>query len=151
MEICNRKIRKIEKRTTNKPNDLFQAFIVRTTSMIAPTTLASTEIARIWWPNICAIVTPASLAPTAKSVSLLDIFRIANLLFVLFFFLLMQLIQLNPASPDPRVTEIRQYQVLSFCSYKSFLFISYTGNNENLRITDKICWSLDIRYSGASL
>ena len=28
---------------------------------------------------------------------------------------------------------------------------SYTGNNEKPLITDKICWSLDIRYCGASL
>ena len=31
--------------------------------------------------------------------------------------------------------------------YKPFLFVSYIGNNENLPITDKIDWSLDIRYS----
>ena len=57
-------------------------------------------------------------------------------------------IQLNPAIPDPRVTDIRQ-RMLNFGPFKSFLFTSYIGNNENPPITDKISWSLDIRYCGA--
>ena len=34
--------------------------------------------------------------------------------------------------------------------FMSFLLISYIGNNENPP-TDEICWSLDVRYCGASL
>ena len=35
--------------------------------------------------------------------------------------------------------------------FKPFLFNFYIGNNENPPITDEICWSLDVRYCGASL
>ena len=41
--------------------------------------------------------------------------------------------------------------MLNLGPFKSFLLISYIGNNENLPITDEVCWSLDIRYCGASL
>ena len=37
--------------------------------------------------------------------------------------------------------------MLNYGPFKSFLFISYIGNNENPPITDEIGWSLDIRYS----
>ena len=41
--------------------------------------------------------------------------------------------------------------MLNFGPFKSFLFIFYIGNNKNPPVTDKICWSLEIRYCGASL
>ena len=41
--------------------------------------------------------------------------------------------------------------MLNLGPFKSFLLISYIGNNENPPITDKICWSLDARFCGASL
>ena len=56
-------------------------------------------------------------------------------------------LQLNPAIPDPKVTEIRQYRMLNLGPFKSFLFTSYIGNNENPPITDGICWS---RYCGVN-
>ena len=39
----------------------------------------------------------------------------------------------------------------NFGPFKSFLFNSYIGNNENPPITDEIWWSLDVRYCGAQL
>ena len=56
---------------------------------------------------------------------------------------------LNPAIPDPRETEIRQYQMLNLGPLKLFLLVFYIGNNINPPITDGIYWSLDIRYCGA--
>ena len=41
--------------------------------------------------------------------------------------------------------------MLNLGPLKSFLLISYNGNNENPPITDEICWSLDVRYSEAQL
>ena len=41
--------------------------------------------------------------------------------------------------------------MLNFGPFKTFLFIYYIRDNENPPITDEICWSLDIRYCGASL
>ena len=41
--------------------------------------------------------------------------------------------------------------MLNFGPFKSFLFTTYISNNENPPITDKICWSLDIRYCEAYL
>ena len=41
--------------------------------------------------------------------------------------------------------------MLNLGPLKSFLFTSYISHNENPPITDEICWSLDIRYCGASL
>ena len=55
-------------------------------------------------------------------------------------------VQLNPAIPDPRITEIRQLRMLNHGPFKSFLFIFYIGNKENPPITDEISWSLDFRY-----
>ena len=41
--------------------------------------------------------------------------------------------------------------MLNLGPFKSFFFIFYIGNNENPPITEEICWSLDVRYCGASL
>ena len=41
--------------------------------------------------------------------------------------------------------------MLNYGPFKSFLFISFIGNNENPPITDEIGWSLDIRYSEVQL
>ena len=60
------------------------------------------------------------------------------------------MIQLNPAIPDLRVTEIRQLRILNPGPFKSFLLISYIGNTKNPPITDELCWSL-VRYCGVSL
>ena len=41
--------------------------------------------------------------------------------------------------------------MLNHGPFKSFLLISYIGNNENPPITNEIGWSLDVRYCGVSL
>ena len=53
-------------------------------------------------------------------------------------------VQLNPVGPtshgNPPITE----SILQ--SLEKFFFIFYIGNGKNPPITDKNCWSLEIRY-----
>ena len=41
--------------------------------------------------------------------------------------------------------------MLNLGPFKTFLLISYIGNNENPPITDEICWFLHVRYCGVPL
>ena len=41
--------------------------------------------------------------------------------------------------------------MLNLGTFKSFLLIVYIGINENLPITDEICWPLDFWYCGMQL
>ena len=60
--------------------------------------------------------------------------------------IILKRVQSNPAIPDSRVMEIRQYRMLNFDSIKSFPFTAYIGHNKNPSIADEICWFPDIRY-----
>ena len=41
--------------------------------------------------------------------------------------------------------------MLNLSPFKPFLLTFYIGNNEHPPIIEEICWSLDVRYCGASL
>ena len=47
--------------------------------------------------------------------------------------------------------EIRLLGINNSSTLMLFLLIFYFGNTGNLAVTDKICWSLDIRCHGVQL